>query len=97
MVEQSRGAAGHRFERWFELEVVEPMADFRNPRQEWRQQVAVMGEFVVPDGARLGDPGCSGVEHLTALGDGPIDTVGDTEHVPVDIVDACDDLPAAIE
>ncbi|MGU3643404.1 MIP/aquaporin family protein [Microbacterium sp. C23T] len=37
MVEQSRGASGSRFERWFELEVVEPMADFKNPRQEWRR------------------------------------------------------------
>lgn len=26
-----------RFERWFELEVVQPMADFKNPRQEWRR------------------------------------------------------------
>ena len=26
-----------RFERWFEMEVVQPMADFQNPRQEWRR------------------------------------------------------------
>jgi aquaporin Z len=26
-----------RFERWFEIEVVQPMADFQNPRQEWRR------------------------------------------------------------
>ena len=29
-----------RFERWFETEVVDPMADFRNPRQEWRRLVS---------------------------------------------------------
>ena len=26
-----------RFERWFTAEVVDPMADFKNPRQEWRR------------------------------------------------------------
>ena len=26
-----------RFERWFEVEVVDPIADFKNPRQEWRR------------------------------------------------------------
>ena len=26
-----------RFERWFETEVIDPMADFKNPRQEWRR------------------------------------------------------------
>ncbi|MGH1548768.1 MIP/aquaporin family protein [Leifsonia poae] len=37
-----------RFERWFEAEVVEPMADFRNPRQEWRRLVSeVFGTFLL--------------------------------------------------
>ena len=26
-----------RFERWFEVEVVQPMADFQDPKQEWRR------------------------------------------------------------
>src|SRR6186997_2490782 len=26
-----------RFERWYEIEVIQPMADFQNPRQEWRR------------------------------------------------------------
>ena len=26
-----------RVERWLELEVVEPMADFQDPSQEWRR------------------------------------------------------------
>ena len=35
-----------RFERWFELEVVDPMADFENPRQEWRRLFSeLLGTF----------------------------------------------------
>jgi len=37
MDEQARQGVALRFERWFELEVVAPMADFQNPRQEWRR------------------------------------------------------------
>ena len=34
------------FERWFEIEVVEPLADFQNPRQEWRRLVSeLVGTF----------------------------------------------------
>ena len=37
-----------RFERWFEVEVVQPMADFSNPRQEWRRLVSeVYGTFLL--------------------------------------------------
>ena len=37
-----------RFERWFELEVIHPMADFRNPRQEWRRLVSELyGTFLL--------------------------------------------------
>jgi aquaporin Z len=34
--EQLRG----RFDRWFEAEVVDPIASFKNPRQEWRRLVS---------------------------------------------------------
>jgi aquaporin Z len=37
MAQGSRAATRGRFERWFEVEVVDPMADFQNPRQEWRR------------------------------------------------------------
>ena len=37
MAQESRATARGRFERWFEVEVVDPMADFKNPRQEWRR------------------------------------------------------------
>jgi len=37
MAQDSRAAARGRFERWFEVEVVAPMADFQNPKQEWRR------------------------------------------------------------
>jgi aquaporin Z len=26
-----------RFDRWFEAEVVQPIAEFQNPKQEWRR------------------------------------------------------------
>ena len=29
-----------RFDRWFEFEVVDPIADFKNPKQEWRRLVS---------------------------------------------------------
>jgi aquaporin Z len=35
-----------RFEQWFEVEVVQPMADFQDPRQEWRRLFSeVLGTF----------------------------------------------------
>src|SRR6476620_789541 len=37
MAQGSRAATRGRFERWFEVEVIDPMADFQNPRQEWRR------------------------------------------------------------
>ncbi|SFS16198.1 aquaporin Z [Microbacterium sp. cf046] len=37
MAEQTRQPALPRFDRWFEVEVLEPMADFKNPKQEWRR------------------------------------------------------------
>jgi len=40
MVQSSSPDVRGRFERWFETEVVDPMADFRNPRQEWRRLVS---------------------------------------------------------
>ncbi|GAB3390910.1 aquaporin [Humibacter soli] len=37
-----------RFERWFEAEVIEPMNDFANPRQEWRRLFSeVYGTFLL--------------------------------------------------
>jgi len=48
MVEQSNRAAGARFERWFELEVVDPMSDFANPQQEWRRLFSeLFGTFLL--------------------------------------------------
>ena len=37
MAQDSRAAARGRFDRWFEVEVIDPMADFQDPRQEWRR------------------------------------------------------------
>ena len=48
MTEQTRQAALPRFDRWFELEVVAPMADFKNPRQEWRRLFSeLFGTFLL--------------------------------------------------
>ena len=54
MGEQSHGdaqgdrAVRARFERWFEVEVLDPMSDFRNPRQEWRRLFSeVFGTFLL--------------------------------------------------
>jgi aquaporin Z len=48
MVEQSNRAARARFERWFELEVVDPMSDFANPQQEWRRLFSeLFGTFLL--------------------------------------------------
>lgn len=35
--QQARPEVAGRFERWFEVEVVQPLADFQNPKQEWRR------------------------------------------------------------
>jgi aquaporin Z len=37
MVQPSSPDVRGRFERWYETEVVDPIADFQNPRQEWRR------------------------------------------------------------
>lgn len=38
----------HAFERWFEADVVAPMADFQNPSQEWRRLFSeVLGTFLL--------------------------------------------------
>ena len=29
-----------RFDRWIEFEVVDPIANFKNPKQEWRRLVS---------------------------------------------------------
>ena len=43
--EQAPPLAG-RFERWFEVEVVQPMADFQDPKQEWRRLFSeLLGTF----------------------------------------------------
>ena len=35
-----------RFERWFEVEVVQPIADFQDPKQEWRRLFSeLLGTF----------------------------------------------------
>jgi aquaporin Z len=48
MVEQSNRDARARFERWFELEVVDPMSDFANPQQEWRRLFSeLFGTFLL--------------------------------------------------
>ena len=36
MAQEQRATKG-QFERWFEVELVDPIADFKNPRQEWRR------------------------------------------------------------
>ena len=36
MAQDSEQVKG-RFERWFEVEVVDPIADFQDPKQEWRR------------------------------------------------------------
>ena len=48
-----------RFERWFEVEVVQPLADFQDPRQEWRRLFSeLLGTFflvlVAAGGGMLG-------------------------------------------
>jgi aquaporin Z len=48
MEEQQSRETRWRFERWFEVEVIRPMADFENPRQEWRRLVSeVYGTFLL--------------------------------------------------
>ncbi|MFH8251095.1 MIP/aquaporin family protein [Microbacterium sp. B2969] len=48
MVEKDGVEAGAIFDRWFEVEVVAPMADFRSPAQEWRRLVSeVFGTFLL--------------------------------------------------
>ena len=35
-----------RFERWFEVEVVQPITDFQDPKQEWRRLFSeLLGTF----------------------------------------------------
>ena len=43
--EQAPTQAG-RFDRWFEVEVVQPMADFQDSSQEWRRLFSeLLGTF----------------------------------------------------
>jgi len=45
MAEESPQVRG-RFERWFEVEIVQPITDFQNPRQEWRRLFSeLLGTF----------------------------------------------------
>src|SRR6476620_518401 len=46
MAEEQTPSVTGRVERWLELEVVEPMAAFRDPRQEWRRLFSeLLGTF----------------------------------------------------
>src|SRR3982750_1012114 len=55
MAQDARSTARGRFERWFEVEVVDPMADFQNPRQEWRRLASeLFGTFFLVLGAAGG-------------------------------------------
>ena len=46
MAQTSSSETTGRFERWFEGEVVQPMADFQDPKQEWRRLFSeLLGTF----------------------------------------------------
>lgn len=46
MAQQQPATARGTFERWFETEVLDPMADFRDPKQEWRRLFSeLLGTF----------------------------------------------------
>jgi aquaporin Z len=57
--QQARPEVAGRFERWFEVEVVQPLAEFQNPKQEWRRLFSELyGTFflvlVAAGGAMMG-------------------------------------------
>ena len=46
MVDESQAATRSRFERWFEVEVIQPRSDFQDRIQEWRRLVSeFLGTF----------------------------------------------------
>ncbi|MFK4837210.1 MIP/aquaporin family protein [Microbacterium sp. ZW T2_14] len=59
MAEESQAARG-RFDRWFEAEVIQPMTDFQDGKQEWRRLVSeFLGTFflvlVAAGGGMMGE------------------------------------------
>ena len=61
MAQDSRATQKGRFDRWFEVEVVQPMADFDDRKQEWRRLVSeFVGTFflvlVAAGGGMMGKP-----------------------------------------
>ena len=46
MAQEQPATAEVRFERWFETEVLDPMSDFQDPKQEWRRLFSeLLGTF----------------------------------------------------
>ena len=46
MAQEQTPTESARFERWFEVEVVQPIADFQDPKQEWRRLFSeLLGTF----------------------------------------------------
>ena len=46
MSQEQTSTQSARFERWFEVEVVQPIADFQDPREEWRRLFSeLLGTF----------------------------------------------------
>ena len=46
MTQEQTPTQSGRFERWFEVEVVQPIADFQDPKQEWRRLFSeLLGTF----------------------------------------------------
>ena len=46
MAQEQSATATSRFERWFEMEVIDPMSDFQDPKQEWRRLFSeLLGTF----------------------------------------------------
>lgn len=46
MAQEQPATATGRFERWFEMEVLDPMSDFQDPKQEWRRLFSeLLGTF----------------------------------------------------
>src|SRR6186997_1289453 len=46
MAQEQTPTQSARFERWFEVEVVQPITDFQDPKQEWRRLFSeLLGTF----------------------------------------------------
>jgi aquaporin Z len=46
MAQEQTATATGRFERWFEMEVIDPMSDIQDPKQEWRRLFSeLLGTF----------------------------------------------------